>query len=115
MLVLSRTRDERIVIDDTIVVTVTDIRGDKVRIGIDAPADVPIYRWELWQQIRQANGNKDLPRNRTLKDFASYGSPAAAQAHLERVLQDLGWPSDTPIPVVDGVEMPIEASHAAAE
>jgi len=47
MLVLSRKRDERILIGDKIVVTIVDIRGDKVRIGIEAPPDVAVHREEI--------------------------------------------------------------------
>ena len=47
MLVLSRRIGERIVIDDQIVVTVVEIKGDKVRLGIEAPKEIPIWREEL--------------------------------------------------------------------
>ena len=47
MLVLSRHRDESIMIGDDIVVTIVDIRGDKVRLGIDAPTDIPVHRQEV--------------------------------------------------------------------
>lgn len=55
MLVLSRRRDERIVINDNIVITVVDIRGDKVRLGIEAPADMPVHRHEVYEAIRRHN------------------------------------------------------------
>jgi carbon storage regulator len=51
MLVLSRHRDESIQIGDDIIVTIVDIRGDKVRIGIEAPANVPIHRYEVYEAI----------------------------------------------------------------
>lgn len=51
MLVLSRQRAEQIVIDGRIVVTVVEIRGDKVRLGIDAPKDVPVHREEVQREI----------------------------------------------------------------
>ena len=47
MLVLSRRIGERIVIDDQIVVTVVEIKGDKVRLGIEAPKEIPIWQGEL--------------------------------------------------------------------
>jgi carbon storage regulator len=53
MLVLSRKRNESIVIDEKIVVTVVDIRGDKVRLGIEAPKDVPIHRSEVYEALRR--------------------------------------------------------------
>lgn len=51
MLVLSRKKDESIVINDNIVVTIVEIRGDKVRLGIDAPRDVPVHRQEVLDAI----------------------------------------------------------------
>jgi len=51
MLVLSRKLNERIVINDNIVVTVVEIRGDRVRLGIEAPRDVPVHRREVWEKI----------------------------------------------------------------
>ena len=53
MLVLSRQRDESIVIGDNIVITVVDIRGDKVRLGIDAPKEVPVHRQEVYDAIQR--------------------------------------------------------------
>jgi len=53
MLILSRQRDERIMIGDDIVITVVDIRGDKVRLGIDAPPQIPIHREEVYQAIQR--------------------------------------------------------------
>lgn len=55
MLVLSRHRDDSIMIGDNIVVTVVDIRGDKVRLGIEAPNDVPIHRAEVYEAIQREN------------------------------------------------------------
>ena len=54
MLVLSRQRDETIMIGDDIEVTVVDIRGDKVRLGIDAPTAIPVHRQEVFEAIRKA-------------------------------------------------------------
>lgn len=53
MLVLSRQRDEAIVIGDNIVVTIVDIRGDKVRLGIDSPPEVPVHRREVYEAIQR--------------------------------------------------------------
>ena len=55
MLVLSRHRDESIIIGDDIVVTIVDIRGDKVRLGIDAPQDIPVHRQEVYEAIQREN------------------------------------------------------------
>ena len=51
MLVLSRKKNESIVIDNNIVITVVEIRGDKIRLGIVAPKDVPVHRQEVYDAI----------------------------------------------------------------
>ena len=53
MLVLSRQRDQEIVIGDDIVVTVIEVRGDKVRLGIKAPSHIPVHRQEVYEHIRR--------------------------------------------------------------
>jgi carbon storage regulator len=56
MLVLSRKVDERIVIgENTIVITVVEIQGDRVRLGIEAPLDLPVHRQEIYDAIRREN------------------------------------------------------------
>ncbi|TWT41863.1 hypothetical protein RAS1_29860 [Phycisphaerae bacterium RAS1] len=55
MLVLSRQRDESIVIGDNVQITVVDIRGDKVRLGIVAPAEITVHRKEVYDAIQREN------------------------------------------------------------
>ena len=55
MLVLSRQRDETIMIGDDIELTVVDIRGDKVRLGIKAPSHVAVHRKEIYDAIKREN------------------------------------------------------------
>lgn len=55
MLVLSRHRDESIMIGDDVVVTIVDIRGDKVRLGIEAPTNIPVHRQEVYEAIKREN------------------------------------------------------------
>ncbi len=55
MLVLSRQRDETIMIGDDIKITIVDIRGDKVRLGIAAPATIPVHRKEVYEAIQREN------------------------------------------------------------
>ena len=58
MLVLSRRNNESIVIGHDIVITVVEIRGDKVRLGIDSPTEVPVHRQEVYDAIhRQENSD----------------------------------------------------------
>ncbi len=55
MLVLSRQRDETIMIGDQIEITVVDIRGDKVRLGITAPKEIQVHRKEVYDAIKREN------------------------------------------------------------
>lgn len=55
MLLLSRKKDEKIIIGDNITLMVIEIRGDKVRLGIDAPRDVPVHRQEVYEAIQREN------------------------------------------------------------
>ena len=55
MLVLSRTRDQTIMIGDEVQITVVDIRGDKVRLGITAPSHIPVHRKEVYDAIKREN------------------------------------------------------------
>ena len=54
MLVLARKKNESIVIREDVVVTVVEVRGDKVRLGIEAPKDVKVHRREVYEAIRLA-------------------------------------------------------------
>jgi carbon storage regulator len=53
MLVLSRKKNESIVINNDITIVVVDIRGDKVRLGVEAPKEVPVHRQEVFDLIKQ--------------------------------------------------------------
>ena len=55
MLALSRRKNESLVIDNKIEVTVLEIRGDQVKIGIFAPKEIPVYRKEVYLQIQESN------------------------------------------------------------
>ena len=68
MLVLSRKKDESIVINNDITIVVVEIRGDKVRLGVEAPKEVPVHRREVFEAI--ARGEP--------VDTASSASPAIA-------------------------------------
>ena len=53
MLVLSRQRDESIMIGDDVEITIVDVRGDKVRLGITAPREIPVHRREIYDTIQR--------------------------------------------------------------
>jgi len=63
MLVLSRKKNESIIINDHITITVVEIRGDKVRLGIEAPRDVSVHRREVYDAIQSAGSTKNAPRS----------------------------------------------------
>ena len=59
MLVLSRQRDQSIVIGDSIRITIVDVRGDRVRLGIDAPRNITVHREEVSKAIEQERAEKE--------------------------------------------------------
>jgi len=69
MLVLSRHRDESIMIGDNVVVTIVDIRGDKVRLGIDAPSEIPVHRREVYEAIQRENRQASQMQPKDTKDL----------------------------------------------
>lgn len=70
MLVLSRKADESVMIGDGIVVTVLEVRGDIVRLGIDAPRDIQVHRREVFEELQQANRDAASPGAARVQDFA---------------------------------------------
>lgn len=68
MLVLSRHRDESIMVGDDVRITVVDIRGDKVRLGIDAPQAIPVHRQEVYDAIK-----REVDRNNAAFDAKENG------------------------------------------
>ena len=60
MLVMSRKKNESIVINNDVTITVVEIRGDKVRLGIVAPKDVPVHRQEIYEAIHGPYADCDL-------------------------------------------------------
>jgi carbon storage regulator len=75
MLVLSRHRDESIIIGDDIIVTVVDIRGDKVRLGIEAPPDIPVHRQEVYEAIQRENRKATQLKPEDTRDLGNPSPP----------------------------------------
>ena len=75
MLVLSRQREETIMIGDEIEITVVDIRGDKVRLGITAPTRIAVHRKEVYEAIRQENERASQFKD---SDLAGFKQPISA-------------------------------------
>lgn len=62
MLVLSRKKNESIIINDDITIVVVEIRGDKVRLGIEAPKQIPVHRREVFDAIRRDRAAQNVAR-----------------------------------------------------
>ena len=67
MRALSRKKDEAVIINDDIEITIIEIKGDQVKIGISAPKSVPIYRKEVYMQIQ--NANKEAAQSVDIKNI----------------------------------------------
>jgi carbon storage regulator len=78
MLVLSRQRDQVIMIGDDIEVVIVDIRGDKVRLGITAPKEVAVHRKEVYDQIKRENAAAANMQPADLPPGATVPTPANA-------------------------------------
>ncbi len=72
MLVLSRKKNETIIIDDQITVTIVEIRGDKVKLGIEAPPSVSVDRREVWEAKKRNQAPTNHPMNPSSPDRGSY-------------------------------------------
>lgn len=70
MLVLSRKKNESIIINDHITVTVVEIRGDKVRLGIEAPKDVSVHRREVYEAIQNQARDREANAAAQTRDGA---------------------------------------------
>ena len=85
MLVLTRKKDQALIIGDNIIITVLDIQGDQIRIGVDAPKSVKIFRKELYLEIQEEN-----------KNAAKRATPVATE-NLKDILN---------LPAADGAKKP---------
>jgi len=83
MLVLSRYRDESIFIGDDIVITVVDIRGDRVRIGVQAPPDVSVHRQEVYDAIKSGTNRETNTASRSNAPAPSAPRPVVAPLREE--------------------------------
>ena len=67
MLILSRKKNESIIINDDITVVVVEIRGDKVRLGVEAPKEVPAYKNEVYEAIRRQSQVADKAQQESIR------------------------------------------------
>lgn len=72
MLILTRKLGQSIIINDNVKITVTEISGKQVKLGIDAPTSVPVHRWEVYQRIQEENRKAADAKPNKLKDLSSF-------------------------------------------
>lgn len=77
MLILTRRVGENVIVGDDIIISVLEVRGDAVRIGVQAPRSVTVHREEVWLELKRANENAASPSD-------------AAVAELGAAVKDLG-------------------------
>ena len=103
MLVLSRKKNESIVINDDITIVVVEIRGDKVRLGVEAPKEVPVHRREVFDAIqRQTPEQREEARKAAL----------ARKAAKNKALPTVDTPVD-PVDAADAAPLPDQSSSPA--
>ncbi|MBQ1454457.1 MAG: carbon storage regulator CsrA [Thermoguttaceae bacterium] len=71
MLVLSRKKNESIVINNNVTIVVVDVHGDKVRLGIEAPKDVPVHRREVYDAIMRNGATQEKPGRAEFNQIAA--------------------------------------------
>ena len=76
MLVLSRKKDESVVINNNIRIVVVEIRGDKVRLGVEAPKEVPVHRSEVYEAINNDDPDKTNPSVNNVPQISESCEPA---------------------------------------
>jgi carbon storage regulator len=84
MLVLSRQRDETIMIGDDIEITVVDIRGDKVRLGVNAPKEISVHRKEVYEAIKKENKAAAQVKPEDLSGLGGLGPKAPGRDQQNR-------------------------------
>src|SRR5690606_3434060 len=99
MLVLTRKRDESIMIGDDIKIIVVDVRGDQVKLGIDAPRHIPVHRQEVYREIQEENRRAALKATQDLSALdqvlrQSGGRPAGTARQAEERARKPSAPVD---------------------
>ena len=82
MLVLSRQRDESIMIGDNVEIIIVDVRGDKVRLGITAPKEIPVHRREIYDAIQREKNQKKETQEKQEKE--SQTTQPSKESHQQR-------------------------------
>jgi carbon storage regulator len=104
MLVLSRKKNERIVINDDITIIVLDIRGNRVRLGVEAPEEVPVHRREVFDAIHRNEMALHQPPNEVKEEKPTSGGPLQTtdQPSTREAKPPIVEEKDEPPDVLDG-------------
>ncbi len=84
MLVLSRKKNESIVINNDITIVVVEIRGDKVRLGVEAPKEVPVHRREVYDAIRRNHRAEEAAGERTAAEGSNPSTESRSPSEADR-------------------------------
>ncbi len=101
MLVLSRKKNESIVINDDITVLVVEIRGDKVRLGVEAPKETSVHRREIYDAIQRGESKPVTPLNQDSNNFNKYLSSGNYQSAIELVSSGYK-PNEAQMKIIEG-------------
>ncbi len=93
MLVLSRQRDESIMIGDDVEIIIVDVRGDKVRLGITAPKCIPVHRREIYDAIQREKAEKKEPQKQQEQESQARKEEKSGQQQGQETHQQ---PTDKP-------------------
>lgn len=108
-LVLSRKQDESLVIGDNIVVTIVDIREEKVRLGIEAPCEIPVHRQEVHDAIQRENAKAPKPSSPPTPKPCLLSAAKDARLWLMGSPHHLECKAETIIEVIDNLTIAINA------
>jgi carbon storage regulator len=113
MLVLSRLRDETIMIGDDIQITIVDIRGDKVRLGISAPTRIAVHRKEVYESIKAENARAAASAGADPDAFRQTFSLGPARVRKALPPRAAGLAHSTRIRAPDALPLPRRAAGGA--
>jgi len=113
MLVLSRQRDETIMIGDDIEITIVDVRGEKVRLGINAPTHIAVHRKEVYAAITRENAEAARITGDDLRSLQPPAPPGVATPSRAAELATPRPPGAAPVGAVAGGGAPPDASSGS--
>ena len=90
MLVITRKPGEKICLGDDVTVTVLDVVGSAVRLGIEAPAEIPVYRYEIWAAVQEEKAMANAPTANVVGTWTGYAGQGASGVPVDLTLAQTG-------------------------